>query len=93
MPMSLVPKIYERSSPIVFIKKVHAPTLIVSGDRDAEVPITQSYEYWNALRSLGIKTEFVVHPNEGHFFFKAADQIDVASRLIKWFDTYLNTGA
>jgi dipeptidyl aminopeptidase/acylaminoacyl peptidase len=81
------PKIYERSSPIVFIKKVHAPTLIVSGDRDAEVPITQSYEYWNALRRLGIKTEFVVYPNEGHFFFKGADQIDVASRLVKWFDT------
>jgi len=86
------PKIYERSSPIMFIKKVHASTLIVSGDRDAEVPITQSYEYWNALRSLGIKTEFVVYPDEGHLFFKGADQIDVASRLVKWFDTYLNTG-
>jgi len=87
------PKIYERSSPIAFIKNVHAPTLIVGGDRDAEVPITQSYEYWNALRRLGVKTEFVVYPDEGHFFFKRSDQIDVMSRLVNWFNTYLMPGA
>jgi len=83
------PKVYERSSPITFIKKVHTPTLIVGGDRDAEVPITQSYEYWNALKTLGVKTEFVVYPDEGHLFFKRADQIDVMSRLVGWFDTYM----
>ncbi|HEY8054081.1 MAG TPA: S9 family peptidase [Steroidobacteraceae bacterium] len=83
------PKVYERSSPMTFIKHVAAPTLIVGGDRDAEVPITQSYEYWNALRRLGVKTEFVVYPDEGHFFFKRADQADVMSRLVSWFNTYL----
>jgi dipeptidyl aminopeptidase/acylaminoacyl peptidase len=67
------PKVYERSSPISFIKRVHAPTLLVGGDRDAEVPITQSYEYWNALRRHGVKTEFVVYPDEGHVFFKRSD--------------------
>jgi dienelactone hydrolase len=85
------PKIYERSSPITFIKRVRAPTLLVSGDRDAEVPITQSYEYWNALRRLGVKTEFVVYPDEGHAFFKHTDQADMATRLVMWFDTYLGS--
>jgi dipeptidyl aminopeptidase/acylaminoacyl peptidase len=87
------PKVYERSSPMTFIKHVTAPTLIVGGDRDAEVPITQSYEYWNALRRLGVKTEFVVYPDEGHFFFKRADQGDVMSRLVNWFNTYLQPGS
>jgi dipeptidyl aminopeptidase/acylaminoacyl peptidase len=83
------PKVYERSSAMTFIKNVHTPTLLVSGDRDAEVPITQSYEYWNALRRLGVKTEFVVYPDEGHEFFRHADQIDVMSRIVDWFNTYL----
>jgi dipeptidyl aminopeptidase/acylaminoacyl peptidase len=83
------PKVYERSSPMTYITKVHAPTLLLSGDRDAEVPITQSYEYWNALRRLGVKTEFVVYPDEGHFFFKHDDQVDVMSRLVRWFDENL----
>ena len=87
------PKVYERSSPMTFIKNVHTPTLIVGGDRDAEVPITQSYEYWNALRRLNVKTEFVVYPDEGHVFFKRADQADVMSRLVDWFDTYLKPGS
>ncbi len=86
------PKVYERSSPLTFIKKVHTPTLLVGGDRDAEVPITQSYEYWNALRRLGVKTEFVVYPDEGHFFFKRSDQVDVMERVVGWFNTYLKPG-
>ena len=87
------PKVYERSSPMTFIKNVRAPTLIVGGDRDAEVPITQSYEYWNALRRLKVKTEFVVYPDEGHVFFKRADQADVMSRLVAWFDAHLKPGS
>ncbi len=83
------PKVYERSSPITFIKNVHTPTLLVGGDRDAEVPITQSYEYWHALQRLGVRTEFVVYPDEGHFFFKHDDQVDVMARLVGWFDRYL----
>ncbi len=83
------PKVYERSSPLTFIKHVRTPTLLVSGDRDAEVPISQSYEYWNALRRLGVPTQFVVYPDEGHFFFKRSDQVDVMTRTVGWFDHYL----
>jgi dipeptidyl aminopeptidase/acylaminoacyl peptidase len=80
------PQVYERSSPIHFIKQVRTPTLLLSGDRDAEVPISQSYEYWNALRRLGVKTQFVVYPDEGHFFFKRDDQLDAMTRVVGWFD-------
>ncbi len=83
------PKVYERSSPLTYIKNVRTPTLLLSGDRDAEVPISQSYEYWNALRRLGVPTQFVVYPDEGHFFFKRADQIDAMDRVVGWFDRYL----
>jgi len=83
------PKVYERSSPLTFIKNAHTPTLIVAGDLDAEVPITQSYEFWNALRRHNVATEFVVYPDEGHHFFKRADQADVVTRMLAWFDRYL----
>jgi dipeptidyl aminopeptidase/acylaminoacyl peptidase len=82
-------EVYERSSPMNFIKNVRTPTLMLSGDRDAEVPITQSYEYWNALRRLGVTTEFVVYPDEGHFFFKRADQLDAMARVVGWFDAQM----
>ncbi len=83
------PKVYERSSPMTFIKNVRTPTLLLGGDRDAEVPITQSYEYWNALRRMNVKTEFVVYPDEGHDFFRHADQADVMARVVGWFNMFL----
>ncbi|GAC1574892.1 MAG: hypothetical protein NVS3B7_07030 [Candidatus Elarobacter sp.] len=80
------PTVYARSSPINYVKAVKTPTLMVAGDRDAEVPVTQSYEYWHALKALGVPTELVVYPGEGHEFFKPADQRDVAQRIVTWFD-------
>ncbi|HZO92224.1 MAG TPA: S9 family peptidase [Candidatus Baltobacteraceae bacterium] len=81
------PQVYAKSSPINFIKQVHTPTLMLHGDRDAEVPVTQSYEYWHALRDLHVPAELVIYPGEGHLFSKRADQLDVMRRLVGWFDT------
>lgn len=83
------PAVYAKSSPIAFITHETTPMLVLSGDRDAEVPITQSYEYWNALKWRHVPTEFVVYPDEGHAFTKIPDQIDVARRLVGWFDRWL----
>ncbi len=83
------PKVYAKSSPIDYIKNVKTPTLVVVGDRDGECPAPQSYEFWHALRDLGVKTEMVVYPNEGHRFRKASDQRDVLLRMIRWFDENL----
>jgi dipeptidyl aminopeptidase/acylaminoacyl peptidase len=82
-------KVYAKSAPIEFIKNVKTPTLIVVGDRDGECPAPQSYEFWHALRDLGVKTEMVIYPNEGHRFHKAANQRDVLVRMISWFNENL----
>ncbi len=52
------------------------------------MPITQSYEYRNALRRMNVKTEFVVYPDEGHDFFRHADQADVMARVVGWFNMF-----
>ncbi len=83
------PAVYARSAPINFIKKAKTPMLLVHGDRDAEVPVTQSYEYWHALKELGVPTELVIYPGEGHEFSKPADQRDVAQRIAGWFERHL----
>ena len=62
---------------------------MLAGDRDAEVPITQSYEYWNALKDLHVPTQFVVYPDEGHEFHQLANQADVARRIVGWFDRWM----
>jgi dipeptidyl aminopeptidase/acylaminoacyl peptidase len=83
------PEVYAKSSPITFIKKVKTPTLIVVGERDAECPAPQSFEFWHALKTLGVKTELVVYPGEGHGFRDPKHREDVLKRTVAWFNDYL----
>jgi len=83
------PAVYAKSSAINFIKNVKTPTLIVVGERDAECPAPQSFEYWHALRTLGVPTSLVVYPNEGHHFVDPTHQRDLLQRALNWFEKYL----
>ncbi|MGA8673908.1 MAG: S9 family peptidase [Candidatus Acidiferrales bacterium] len=83
------PMIYAKSAPITFIKNVKTPTLMVVGDRDGECPPPQSYEFWHALKTLGVPTELVIYPNEGHAFADPAHSRDVIERTAAWFNRYL----
>ncbi len=83
------PKVYEKSSPITFIKNVKTPTLIVVGERDGECPAPQSYEFWHALNTLGVPNQFVVYPREGHRFRESEHKRDVMERAAKWFEDHL----
>jgi dipeptidyl aminopeptidase/acylaminoacyl peptidase len=83
------PQIYARSAPITFIKNVKTPTLIIVGDSDGECPTPQSYEFWHALKTLGVETTLVVYEHEGHSFVKPEHQRDRMERTLSWFDAHM----
>jgi dipeptidyl aminopeptidase/acylaminoacyl peptidase len=83
------PAVYARSSPIEFIKQARTPTLILVGDGDKACPAAQSYEFWHALKSLGVKTKLVVYAGEGHWLKKPGNVEDHFARLIGWYNEHL----
>jgi dipeptidyl aminopeptidase/acylaminoacyl peptidase len=83
------PAVYAKSSPIMFIKQAKTPTLVVVGERDGECPAPQSFEFWHALKTLGVPSELVVYAGEGHSFSEAKDRLDVLRRSVNWFNQYL----
>jgi dipeptidyl aminopeptidase/acylaminoacyl peptidase len=83
------PDVYAKSSPITFIKNVKTPTLVIVGDSDGECPTPQSYEFWHALKTLGVETQLVVYEHEGHMFVKPEHQRDRIRRTAAWFDAHL----
>ncbi len=83
------PAVYEKSSPIHFIKNVKTPTLVIVGERDAECPASQSYEFWHALKTLGVPTKLIIYPGEGHLFIEPKNQADRLDQTVAWFDKYL----
>jgi dipeptidyl aminopeptidase/acylaminoacyl peptidase len=83
------PEVYAKSAPITFINKVKTPTLVVVGDSDGECPTPQSYEFWHALKTLGVETRLVVYEHEGHLFSSPRHQRDVTQRMLAWFNSHL----
>jgi dipeptidyl aminopeptidase/acylaminoacyl peptidase len=68
---------------------VKTPTLLVQGGADVRVPPTQSWEFYNALVALGVDTDLVVYPRQGHSFHERAHMLDLLERLTGWFEKYL----
>jgi dipeptidyl aminopeptidase/acylaminoacyl peptidase len=83
------PRVYAKSSAMNFITNVKTPTLVVVGDRDGECPAPQSFEFWHGLRDMGIPTQLVVYPDEGHGFANPDHRRDVLERALGWFNLYM----
>lgn len=83
------PAIYRAASPIESVKAARTPTLIYVGERDVECPAAQSFEFWHALRALGVPTTLLVYEGEGHAFRKPENLRDLRAREIAWFGKYL----
>jgi dipeptidyl aminopeptidase/acylaminoacyl peptidase len=84
------PAVYARSAPIQFIDRARTPTLIVAGERDAECPAPQSFEFWRGLQHAGAPAELIVYADEGHGIRQPAHAADLMDKTLKWFGKYLN---
>jgi dipeptidyl aminopeptidase/acylaminoacyl peptidase len=87
------PAVYARSSPLSFIKRVRTPTLVLVGERDEECPPPQSREFWHALKTLGVPTQLVIYPGEGHGFNQTSHRRDALRRTAAWLAKYLKEDA
>ena len=48
------------------LKTLLPPLLVVHGEEDRRVPITQGEQYYRFLKKMGKTTEFLRFPREGH---------------------------
>ncbi|WP_443748160.1 S9 family peptidase [Asticcacaulis solisilvae] len=83
------PAIYDKLSPIRYIKDAHTPTFIYVGERDVECPAAQSLEFWHGLKAMGVPVSLVVYEGEGHGIRAPEHARDVTTRTVGWFDKYL----
>ena len=83
---------YRERSPITYVDRVQCPVLILHGETDWRVPISQGEEYFAGLRFRGKRAEMVRFPNCSHGLFRVDDPAmgqEYYQRMIAWFDRYL----
>lgn len=79
-----------RQSPWFEARKVKTPTLVLCGQDDIRTPLSQSELWYYALRRLGVETELVIYPGEGHTKGTRETEKDRIMRTLAWFDQFLS---
>ncbi len=65
------------------------PTLIFHGEKDERVPLGQSQEAYRTLKRLGVKTQLVIYPDQGHSLTLPGYQLDKIRREFAWIEKYV----
>jgi dipeptidyl aminopeptidase/acylaminoacyl peptidase len=80
---------YREASPITYVGDVTTPLLLLHDVRDPRVSITNSFEFFHALRDRGQSVKFIAFPVVGHFPPDPVHQIQVYKDWSGWMVEHL----
>jgi dipeptidyl aminopeptidase/acylaminoacyl peptidase len=84
---------YLKLSPLLHADRIHAPLLLIHGERDANpgtVPL-QSEKLYEAIRGVGGTTRLVVLPLESHSYGARESIEQTLHEMVSWFDRYVKS--
>mgnify|MGYP005813418405 CR=1 FL=1 len=74
---------YTEQSPIFSADKVNTPLLLLHGDSDTNVPVSESHQMYTALKLLGKEVELVEFQGDDH-------HINARTHRLRWWETMLS---
>lgn len=83
------PDQYMKRSPISLVGSVKTPTMLLTGDLDHRTPISESEQYYQALKLRGIDAAMVRIADEGHeMMSRPSNLLRKVAYIIGWFDEH-----
>ena len=84
------PEVWEKVSyPFLHADRIKTPTLFLCGESDFNVPLLNSEQMYQALRSLGVPTELVIYPGQFHGLKTPSYILDRYQRFLGWFGKWI----
>jgi dipeptidyl aminopeptidase/acylaminoacyl peptidase len=87
LPWEVVERMREHS-PLTHAAKVRTPTLILHSLNDRRCPVAMGKMFYRALKKVGVETEMVIYPDEGHGIRQLPHREDVLRRTLDWFEKH-----
>jgi len=87
------PEMYTRWSPHMFVKNFHTPLLVIHGEQDFRVPVTEGLQLFTALQRMNVDSKLLYFPDEGHWVMKPQNSELWYNTVLGWFDKYLKPNA
>jgi dipeptidyl aminopeptidase/acylaminoacyl peptidase len=83
------PDSYARFSPHRYAANFSTPTLVIHGEKDYRVPVTEGMQLFTALQKRGVPSKFLYFPDEGHWVEKPGNSRLWHVTVFDWLRTYL----
>jgi dipeptidyl aminopeptidase/acylaminoacyl peptidase len=83
------PMLYAVRSPLHYVANVTTPTMVMTGEADLRTPMSQSEEYYRALKILKKDTLLVRMPDEFHGWRRPSHRLLQQLYLMAWFEKYM----
>ena len=82
------PQLYVDHSAFFHAGKVKTPSLVVHGDKDERVPTSQGWEFYTALKKVGVPTELLILPRQPHGPREPRLLRTCHERFVAWIERY-----
>ncbi|MEW6732302.1 MAG: S9 family peptidase [Acidobacteriota bacterium] len=80
---------YEKRSLLSVVKNVKTPTMVITGEEDYRTPISESEQYYQALKLLKVESVLVRVPGEPHGIRRRPSHwIAKMLNIVSWFDRH-----
>ena len=80
------PELYEKWSPLAFARNFKTPTLVIHGQLDYRLDVSEGFQLFTALQRQGVKSKMLYFPDEGHFVAKPANAELWYKTVLDWID-------
>ncbi|UCC40728.1 MAG: S9 family peptidase [Candidatus Aminicenantes bacterium] len=84
-----VPEAYRQASVVAHVDKLRCPVLIIHGEKDDEVPVTQAYKLADSLKRLKHEYELKIFENEGHGIRDSEAKKEMESVVLEFLKRHL----
>ena len=83
---------YWKRSPLSLVGNVSTPTMLLTGEADYRTPMSETEQYYQALKHRGIDTLMVRIPGASHSIYaRPSNLIAKVNNILAWFDRHSGT--
>lgn len=80
---------YWKRSPLSLVGNVSTPTMLLTGEEDYRTPMSETEQYYQALKHRGIETLMVRIPGASHSIYaRPSNLIAKVNNILAWFERY-----
>jgi acylaminoacyl-peptidase len=84
---------YEQRSLLSVVKNVKTPTMVLTGETDYRTPMSDSEQYYQALKLLGVESVLVRVPDEPHgIAVRPSHHMSKIHHIVSWFEAHRKEG-